>query len=155
MDWMTERLTEPGTGLAASRWERGRERERVKGGGGDREKRWPTGEEVWTGAGPLKEEPADGERHSQFSYRKEGGRENRREEWRIETAEKRIGAEIRTLLMVRWTDRKMGWAWSERVVRLHHAASVFDASVSLSRAARWREGSRTEKMREQSDWLEV
>lgn len=49
---------------------------------------------------------------------------------------KRIGAEIRTLLMVRWTDRKMGWAWSERVVRLHHAASVFDASVSLSRAAR-------------------
>lgn len=54
---MTERLTEPGMGLAASHRaeregvrEREREKERDKGGGrereGRREKRWPTGEEV-------------------------------------------------------------------------------------------------------------
>ncbi len=50
----------------------------------------------------------------------------------METAEKRIGAEMRTDGRIDGQiARKMGWARSKRAVRLHQAAaSVFDAFVS-------------------------
>lgn len=92
-------------------WQHCTERERERWGG--REKRWPTGEEVWTGAGPLKEEPADGERHSQFSYRKRGWEGKR--EWGLTDWNSRKKSRRKDSNAGRWTDRKMGWTWSKRL----------------------------------------
>lgn len=59
---------------------------------------------------------------------KKGGREKRREEGEMETAEKRIGADMRTDGRIDGQiDRKIGWARSKRAVRLHQTTSVFDA----------------------------